>query len=83
MRQYIDIKMFLWYIDCMRRVHTPPFRAFIKGMYPETNTLPKQHTSPFRARLLIYGAIFMGIIYKTGSISQCVMCRLGFFTIFP
>jgi homoserine O-succinyltransferase len=21
-------------IDCMRRVHTPPFRALIKGMYP-------------------------------------------------
>ena len=42
----------------MRRVHTPPFRAFLKGMYPESNTLPKQHTSAnrrfdFRARLLI------------------------------
>jgi predicted nucleic acid-binding protein len=34
-------------IDCTRRVHTPPFRALKKGMYPETNTLPKQHTSPF------------------------------------
>ena len=38
------------YFDCMRGVHTPPFRALKKGMYPETNTLPKQHTSPFRAR---------------------------------
>ncbi|MDR0495037.1 MAG: hypothetical protein LBG95_05350, partial [Treponema sp.] len=33
----------------MRRVHTPPFRALKKGMYPETKrtsspTLPKQHT---------------------------------------
>jgi DNA replication and repair protein RecF len=31
-------------LDCMRRVHTPLFRALKKGMYPETNTLPKQHT---------------------------------------
>jgi predicted nucleic-acid-binding protein len=36
-------------LDCMRRVHTPPFRALIKGMYPrtfgtKTYTLPKQHT---------------------------------------
>jgi energy-coupling factor transporter ATP-binding protein EcfA2 len=31
-------------LDCMRGVHTPPFRALKKGMYPETNTLPKQHT---------------------------------------
>ncbi|MDR0313787.1 MAG: site-specific integrase [Treponema sp.] len=30
--------------DCLRGVHTPPFRALTKGMYPETNTLPKQHT---------------------------------------
>jgi hypothetical protein len=29
--------------DCLRGVHTPPFRALVKGMYPETNTLPKQH----------------------------------------
>jgi signal peptidase II len=32
-------------IDCMRRVHTPPLWGVKKGMYPETNTLPKQHTS--------------------------------------
>ena len=31
----------------------PPFRAFIKVLNPETNTLPKQHTSPFKVRLLI------------------------------
>jgi hypothetical protein len=37
-------------IDCLRRVHTPPYRAIIKGMYPETDSLPKQHISPFRAR---------------------------------
>jgi aspartate aminotransferase len=35
--------------DCMRGVHTPPFRALKKGMDPETKrtfspTLPKQHT---------------------------------------
>jgi hypothetical protein len=29
-------------IDCLRRVHTPPLLGEIKGMYPETNTLPKQ-----------------------------------------
>jgi AAA+ ATPase superfamily predicted ATPase len=29
-------------IDCMRRVHTLPHRGKIKGMYLETNTLPKQ-----------------------------------------
>jgi ATP-dependent helicase HrpB len=28
--------------DCMRRVHTPPCKGETKGMYPETNTLPKQ-----------------------------------------
>jgi len=28
--------------DCMRRVHTPPLWGETKGMYPETNTLPKQ-----------------------------------------
>jgi DNA-binding LacI/PurR family transcriptional regulator len=31
-------------IDCMRRVHTPPLCGVLKGMYPETNTLPEQHT---------------------------------------
>jgi mRNA-degrading endonuclease toxin of MazEF toxin-antitoxin module len=30
--------------------NTPPFRAVKKVLNPETNTLPKQHTSPFRAR---------------------------------
>jgi mRNA interferase MazF len=30
--------------DCMRRVHTPQLCCGIKGMNPETNTLPKQHT---------------------------------------
>jgi predicted MFS family arabinose efflux permease len=33
--------------------NTPPFRAIKKVLNPETNTLPKQHTPPFRARLLI------------------------------
>ena len=28
--------------DCMRMVHTPPLWGVKKGMYPETNTLPKQ-----------------------------------------
>ncbi|MDR0315536.1 MAG: UvrD-helicase domain-containing protein, partial [Treponema sp.] len=28
--------------DCMRRVHTPSLRDETEGMYPETNTLPKQ-----------------------------------------
>jgi hypothetical protein len=36
-------------LDCMRRVHTPPFRALI--MYPETYTLPKQHTPSLQAKL--------------------------------
>ncbi|MDL2229455.1 PHP domain-containing protein [Treponema sp. OttesenSCG-928-L16] len=37
-------------VDCMRRVHTlctlsrANFRALKKGMYPEIDTLPKQHT---------------------------------------
>jgi predicted TIM-barrel fold metal-dependent hydrolase len=31
-------------LDCMRGVHTPPLGGETKGMYPETNTLPKQHT---------------------------------------
>ena len=45
----------------MRRVHIPPLWGVIKGMYSETNTLPKQHTSPFRARLLIVaGSVFAG-----------------------
>jgi hypothetical protein len=30
------------FLDCMRRVHTPPLWGVKKGMYPETNTLPKQ-----------------------------------------
>jgi phosphoglucomutase len=30
------------FFDCMRRVHTPPLLGEKKGMYPETNTLPKQ-----------------------------------------
>jgi hypothetical protein len=30
--------------------NTPPFRAAKKVLDPETNTSPKQHTSPFRAR---------------------------------
>ncbi len=34
----IDVGSFF---DCMRRVHTPPLGAFKKGMYPESNTLPK------------------------------------------
>ena len=33
--------------------NTPPFRAFFRVLNPESNTLPKQHTSSFRARLLI------------------------------
>jgi hypothetical protein len=33
--------------------NTPPFRALNQVLNPETNTLPKQHTSPFRAWLLI------------------------------
>jgi hypothetical protein len=28
--------------DCMRRVYTPPLWGIEKGIYPETNTLPKQ-----------------------------------------
>jgi hypothetical protein len=32
------------HLDCLRRVHTPPFRANKKGMNSETNTTPKQHT---------------------------------------
>ena len=31
-------------MDSWRGVHTPPFRAFKKGMYPESNTLREQHT---------------------------------------
>ena len=33
-----------------------------KGMHPETNTLPKQHTSPFRARLLICLITISGVL---------------------
>ena len=52
-------------IDCMRRVHTPEiatrgsFRAFNKGMYPETNTLSKQHTQGGVVDYIIscYGAL--------------------------
>ena len=29
-------------IDCLRRVHTPPLWGVIKGMDPETDTLPEQ-----------------------------------------
>ncbi|GHV10564.1 diaminopimelate epimerase [Spirochaetia bacterium] len=29
-------------VDCLRRVHTPPLWGVIKGMDPETDTLPKQ-----------------------------------------
>ncbi|MDR2942849.1 MAG: hypothetical protein LBV17_09690 [Treponema sp.] len=40
----------LFDLDCIRRVHTPPIWGVSKnvpltryvGMYPETNTLPKQ-----------------------------------------
>ncbi|MDR1972188.1 MAG: hypothetical protein LBQ46_09740, partial [Treponema sp.] len=28
--------------DCLRRVHTPAACGGTKGMYPESNTLPKQ-----------------------------------------
>ncbi|GHV11688.1 hypothetical protein FACS189491_03370 [Spirochaetia bacterium] len=28
--------------DCLRRVHTPPLWGVIKGVDPETDTLPKQ-----------------------------------------
>ena len=35
-------KNYMKFIDCMRRVHTPPLWGVIKGMNPETNTLPKQ-----------------------------------------
>ncbi|MDR0597765.1 MAG: hypothetical protein LBG14_04595, partial [Treponema sp.] len=33
--------------------NTPPFRAVKKVLNPECNTSGEQHTSPFRARLLI------------------------------
>jgi hypothetical protein len=39
--------------------NTPPFRAVKKALNPETNTLPKQHTSPFRARLLIIRLVYL------------------------
>jgi hypothetical protein len=39
--------------DCIAKGTYPALQGVIKGMYPETNTLPKQHTSPFRARLLM------------------------------
>ena len=38
--------------DCMRGVHTSLFRALKKGMYPETNTLPKQHTSSLQGEVV-------------------------------
>ena len=31
-------------VDSWRGVHTPPFRALIKGMYPESDTFKEQHT---------------------------------------
>ena len=36
----------------MRKVHTRP-SGRKKGMYPESNTLPKQKPRPLRARFLI------------------------------
>jgi hypothetical protein len=42
----------------------------IKGMYPESNTLPKQHTSPFRARWLIE-------VLKFPEVKKEVMLNLG------
>jgi hypothetical protein len=42
-RDYLPVLNFITLsVDCMRRVHTPPPWGDIKGMYPETNTLPKQ-----------------------------------------
>ena len=45
-------KSFLRFIVCAG-FNTPPFRAFLKVFNPASNSLPKQHTSSFRARLLI------------------------------
>jgi hypothetical protein len=45
----------------------------IKGMYPESNTLPKQHTSPFRARLLINQILF----HTEKSLQELAFLRSG------
>ena len=51
------LKLYCKYFYCMGGVHTQElatrgsFRAHKKGMYPETNTLPKQHTPSLQAKL--------------------------------
>jgi hypothetical protein len=45
----------------------------IKGMYPESNTLPEQHTSPFRARLLIHKKSRR----KTFAVLAAVVCLIS------
>jgi hypothetical protein len=39
---FLDKKEIYIPVDSMRRVQTPPLWGDIKGMYPETDTLPKQ-----------------------------------------
>ena len=52
-----------FFLDCMRGVHTPPFRALKEGMYPETNRtfsppLPKQHTPSLQGGVVDSGNSF-------------------------
>jgi electron transport complex protein RnfC len=48
--------------DCLRGVHTPPLRAHKKRMYPETNTLPKQHTPSLQGGVVDCGNLDVPVI---------------------
>ena len=47
----IGMIKFVRQFDSRRGVHTPPFKALKKSMYPESNTFREQHTPSLQAKL--------------------------------
>ncbi|MDR1949381.1 MAG: hypothetical protein LBQ38_08315 [Spirochaetaceae bacterium] len=66
-------------LDCLRRVHTPAACGGTKGMYPESNTLPKQpYPAEPKVRALRAGLVdFTAIDFETGSRYLNSVCQVG------
>ena len=66
-------------LDCLRGVHTPPFRALKKGMYPETNTLPKQHTPSLQGGVVDFINFYWydKSMNKSIFMAVCLLCLMA------
>jgi CheY-like chemotaxis protein len=63
-------------VDCMRRVHTPPLWGVKKGMYPESNTSPKQ---PYPVRSAAGLVVLSGrrvLVVDDVEVNRQIICAL-------